>query len=109
MEQLKLIMKEFEIGILCMQETHFGDSISFDSDRFLCVLSSNVQDDREYAGVGFLIAPWVRQSVKSYLQYSSRMAALRVKIVRGILTIISAYAPHNGYDVDEKSDFFQKS
>ena len=35
------------------------------------------------------------------------MAALHFKIVGGILTIISAYAPHNGYDVDEKSDFFK--
>ena len=32
LEQLKLIMKEFEIGILCMQEMYFGDSIRFDSD-----------------------------------------------------------------------------
>ena len=53
-------MKELDIGIICIQETRKKLSDYFiTEDHFLVILSGRADDQREYAGVGFIVAPWL--------------------------------------------------
>ena len=63
--------------------------------------------EREYAGVGFIIAPETRCSVMSYLQHSSRMAVLKIKVEGGQATIVTAYAPPATKPYDERQEFYR--
>ena len=57
-------MKERSIDVLCMQETRVKHSPYYTVGAgFLVVLSGSAADGREFAGVGFIIAPWVRKSI----------------------------------------------
>ena len=61
---------------------------------------------REFAGVGFIIAPEARRSIISYLQCSSRIAAIKVKVEGGGVALVSAYAPPNTKPHDERQQFY---
>ena len=79
----------------------------FESNGLL-IIYSGCEDNqsREYAGVGFIIAPHMRGCVKSFTQLSSRIAILKLRINGGIITIISAYAPSNSHSFEERYEFF---
>ena len=75
-------MKDERISVLCIQETHLTGSECFESAGFTLFLSGAeaILGERDYAGVGFLVAPWARKSVISFRAISSRVAALRLKV-----------------------------
>ena len=66
-EELKMVMNDHDISILCLQETHLSESFYMDMDGFLFIASGNDDGKREYGGVGFLVSPSMRKSVKSFL------------------------------------------
>ena len=101
------IMKRRHIDILCMQETHITKSPYFSEDCFLVILSDTASAPREFAGVGFVIAPWVRPSLCGFLQFSNRLACLKLRVPKGRLALICAYAPHSGYAHDARQSFFE--
>ena len=93
--ELVAAMKRHNIGILCIQETHVKDSFYYTTyDVYFVILSGATDVDREYAGVGFIIAPWLRRSVSGFLQYSNRLACLKLRCSKGVMALISAYAPY---------------
>ena len=100
-------MRRKRIGILCMQETHICKSPYYIEDDFLVILSGSSGSPREFAGVGFVVAPWVRHSVVGFLQFSNRLACLKLRVPHGRLALVSAYAPHSGYSFDERQTFFE--
>ena len=55
-----------------------------------------------------MIAPWAIKSIISYKLLSDRLAILKLKVRGGILNIITAYAPHGGYDYEERREFFDQ-
>ena len=61
---------------------------------------------RSWAGVGFIVAAHCRCRVKSYYQYSDRLACLKLKVPRGICGLITAYAPHNLKPLSERLYFY---
>ena len=61
---------------------------------------------RSYVGVGFLAAPWAIKIIISFRGINDRLASLRVKQSGGVLTVLSAYAPHNGHTVEDRQLFF---
>ena len=65
-------------------------------------------EEREYAGVEFLIAPWMIKSIKSFHQFSNRLAALTLYVEGGSTTLITAYAPHNGLEAEYRREFFDQ-
>ena len=69
-------------------------------------MSGGPEGVRENAGVGYMIAPWVRKSVVSFCQASSRMASLKIRIQGGKMNVLTAYAPHTGYDFSDRQIFF---
>jgi len=70
------------------------------------ILSGSSTLGREWAGVGFIVAPKVNKSVVGYCQYNNRMASLKVKTTGGVFAVLSVYAPHNLKDVSEKYAFY---
>lgn len=107
-EILERIMQQHNIHILCLQETHRPSCNYWISNAgFLFILSGGEdENEREYAGVGFIIAPILRQSVLGFCQHSNRMACLKLKCKYGKAAIVSAYAPHNERPIDERTQFF---
>ena len=75
-------------------------------DGFLVVLSGKATDKKDYAGVGYLIAPSARSSVIGFCQAHERYAALKLRSSGGKIAIITAYAPYYGHPYDERLDFF---
>ena len=87
-----------QIPILCIQETHVATSeryITF--GNYLVIVSGHDKDEREYAGVGFIIAPHIVPSILGAICFSKRIACLKLRVPGGIAGIFSVYAPHNGH------------
>ena len=99
-------MRHYSIGIMCIQEVRRLKSDVFVTERgYQVILSGSSTLQREWAGVGFIVAPSVRKSVAGFCQYNSRMASLKVKTVRGVFAVLSVYAPHNLKDISDKFAF----
>ena len=82
--ELQRIMIERDIGILCLQETHSNGVDSFVTEEgFFIILSGGPVGERNYVGVGFLIAPAARRFVIIFNQYSDRIASLKIRVRGG--------------------------
>ena len=100
-------MHERRIGIIFLQEVRRNNSDYLEEEGgFLVVLSGTAGEEREWAGVGFILAPWLRSSMVGFTQLSNRLCAIKLKTPRGKLCIINAYAPHNRRPYDERQRFF---
>ena len=108
LDQLKAVMLRRGIGLMCLQETHVSGSPYFFSEDYLVILSGASDDQREYAGVGFLVAPWLQAAVVGYTQFSNRLASIKIRISGGQAVFISAYAPHGGYPFAERQAFYDE-
>ena len=109
LEELLHTMRNNSIDILCGQETHLhGAEYSSKNDHKLFFSGSLDVQNRTYAGVGFLVGPSVVNSVIAFKACDDRIATLRVKISGGVLTFISAYAPHSGLEYEVRQDFHTK-
>ena len=106
--ELTAMMKRRGISVVCIQETHIIQSPYYTTvDNFLVILSGSSGGLREFAGVGFIIAPWAVHSVVGFLQYSNRLACLKFRVPGGKVGVISAYAPHDGHSFDSRQSFFE--
>ena len=63
LEELTRWMLLADVGILCMQDTHMEQAEHFLYNGFLIILSGSEGAARSFAGVGFLVAPWMPRSV----------------------------------------------
>ena len=105
--ELRQFMNTNGISILCLQETHLHGVHYYMEDGFTLFLSgSDESSGRSYAGVGFLVAPWAIKSIISFRGINHRLASLRVKQSGGVLTVLSAYAPHNKHTLEDRQLFF---
>ena len=100
-------MIEFSIGVMCLQETRKSKSDVFVEERgFKIILSGCSVAEREWAGVGFIVSPKVRKSIKGFCQFSNRLASLKLKTSGGVFAVLCAYAPHNLKELSEKLVFY---
>jgi len=105
--QLQIHMTKRSIDVLCVQETHITKSeYRVLDDGFLLILSGRQDDEREYAGVGFLVSPHMRRSVIGFCQLSRRIAYLKLRVSGGKMVVFSAYAPHGRKPFEERQTFF---
>ena len=102
-------MKQSEISVLCLQETHEAGSQYFWYDSFLVILSGTECDGRTFTGVGFIVAPTVTHAVVGFLQYSDRLASLRMRVPGGQVCIASAYAPTNCQNFETRQAFYAQA
>ena len=92
-----------------MQETRIKQTPYYTTDDgFFVVLSGSSSANREFAGVGFIIAPWAAHAVYSFKQISSHLAVVKLRTKGGKMSLISAYAPHSGKGFDERQLFFEQ-
>ena len=92
-EALKRIMLDFGISILAIQETHISGAPFWEVEGFLVICSGGLVGEREYAGVGFIIAPKIRNAVVDFTQFSNRLIALKE-----LSAILSHMKNHKGAD-----------
>ena len=63
-------MRRLNVDILCMQETRIKQSPFYTTeDGYLIIFSGSTGEDREFAGVGFIVAPQARHAVIGFLQH----------------------------------------
>ena len=109
LHEVKTFMLRYSISITCMQETRVSQSPYYSTeDGFFVICSGSGTKGREYAGVVFLVAPWVKASIFGFLQHSSRLACLKLRVPGGKMAVISAYAPHSGHSFDTRQAFFEE-
>ena len=72
------------------------------------IMSGSVGEGREHAVVGFIVAPGARPAIAGFLQLSSRIACLKMRVAGGKLSMISAYAPHEGHSYDQRQQFYSE-
>ena len=107
---LQTYMHKYNIDLICLQESHRPKSDYYVTDNgYLVILSGAAGSCKEYAGVGFVVAPWIRRSVIGFCQYSNRLASLKLRVPGGKAVFFSAYAPHSGKSFDERQSFFQST
>ena len=105
--ELMQMMRRREIDIIFLQETRIKQTPHYITDEgFLVILSGAESEGRDYARVGFIVSPRARHAVYGFLQLSSRIACLKVRVRGGKLALLSAYAPHSGRPFDERQRFF---
>ena len=70
------------------------------------VAGHDKEDQREYAGVGFIIAHHIVPSIIGATCYSNMIACLKLRVPGGNACICSVYAPHNGHSLRVRQSFF---
>lgn len=100
-------MRSLRIDIVCLQETRALKAEYYTANGYRIVLSGSEEAKRSWAGIGFIIAPWCQHRVCSFLQYSDRLASIKVKEKGGEIAIICCYAPHNLRPYDERQQFYE--
>ena len=96
LHELERIMDRLGIHILSVEETYIVGADSYFSDvGSLIIVFGGALGEREYAGVGFIIAAPTRAFVIEYKEHTYRLASLRIRISGGQLGIVSVYAPIN--------------
>ncbi len=108
LEQVLLHMQTYSIDLLCLQETHQSGSDHFIAQGFLVVYSGTDSGERERAGVGFVVAPWIRHAVIGFTQFNSRLASISIRVQGGSARFVCAYSPNNEHDFDVRADFFSE-
>ena len=107
--ELQRMMIQKRISIICIQETHQAKSDYYVTEEgFLLILSGTALDEREYAGVGFVVAPYMRQHIIGFNQATSRMASLKLRTSGGKTAVFTAYAPQSGRQFSERLSFYQE-
>ena len=95
------------ISILCLQETRASKADYYYSENgFRVILSGTEEVQRSWTGVGFIVAPRVAHLVEGFLQFSDRLASLKIRGRGGRFGILCAYAPHNLRPYDERHHFY---
>ena len=74
----------------------------------MIILSGHEGPEINFAGVGFLVAPWACDAIVGFCQFNERMASIKLKIPGGEATVVSIYAPPNtpNHPYEERHDFF---
>ena len=107
--QLVMVMQGRSIHILCLQETREIDSnYRYTDGGYLFINSGETGVSRSFAGVGFLLSPVARKSLISFRQLSGRIATRKLKTSGGTLSLVNVYAPHGGYQVERRTQFFDE-
>lgn len=105
--ELTRITHDRNISISCLQEVRRSYSEYFvGHDGHLIIVSGSSGEEREWAGMGFIEAPWLRKAIVGFMQVSNRLCTIKMKTKTGKLSIINACAPHNAKPHDERQKFF---
>ena len=74
-------------------------------EGFLVCLSGGVIGKRDYAGVGFIVAPWARCYIIGFCEFSDRIMSLKLRVIGRQLGIVCVYVVQGGRDFSERFFF----
>ena len=103
--ELANLMERRNVDILCLQETKWKGSKARNIGGE-CKLFYNRADGRRN-GIGIVVREELAESVLEVKRVSDRLMAMKLKVKRSILNIVSAYAPQVNNSMEEKNDFWQ--
>ena len=111
MYQICKYMLSQRVGLVCLQETRQSNASYYkyylDGWGFQVILSGGAGQEKEWAGVGFVVAPKLQTCIHGFSQISNRMISMKLRQPGGFCGIICAYAPHNARPTDEKLAFYE--
>ena len=97
-----IYMRANSIDVMCIETRKTSSDFVY-----AVFLSGSGGIAKEWAGVGFIVAPHVLGQIVSFKPFSNRIAGIRVKVVGGSVSILSVYAPHNMKDLAERFSFYE--
>ena len=100
------LMHQHKIDVLCLQETWATKAEYYSHDGFRVILSGAESAGRCWARVGFVVSPWCCHRLRGFLQFSDRLASVKIQTSHGKIALINAYAPHNLKPHDERWQFY---
>ena len=107
--ELQEHMLNMQLDVLCLTEVRKPGAESYATEEgFYFILFGGVVGERDYAGVGFLIAPYARQCMIGFAEHFDRLVTLRMRVVGGQFGVIVAYAPHNGLEYVFRQSFYSE-
>ena len=108
-EEITTYMLRNSIDVLCIQETRKPYADTYRSEKgFLLLLSGRGDASREYAGVGFVVAPWMQPHIMGFTPNSSRCASLKLRVQGGCMALFSVYAPHTLHPLSDRIAFYDE-
>ena len=97
-----------KLDILCIQETHINHCSIEEHDGFWFIFSNEISNPfeqnvaREFAGVGFIVAPDLWRFVSNFDIIDSRISRIFLRYHGNPVHLFSVYAPHAGRPSGEK-------
>ena len=99
-------MQSHSVDIMCIQETRKLYTDTYISDCGQSVFLSGAGHGlREWAGVGFIVAARLCQSVRGFKPISNRIAQLQLSVRGGFVTLLTVLSPHNLRPLPERIEF----
>ena len=94
--------------ILHAGDAYTGTEAYPTEEGFFMILSGGVPGQRDFAGVGFLIAPYARQYIIGFSEHTDRITNICYRVTGGQLGIMTAYAPHGGHEYSIRQSFYSE-
>ena len=107
LEQIALYMQENSLDIVCMQEVRKNKADSFElTSGHVVYWSGSADGGREWAGVGFVVAPHFKKYILGCSPFNNRVACLKLRVTRGCIALFTVLAPHNLKPLEERTEFY---
>ena len=99
------LMQEKEIEIMCVQETKWKGSKSYEIGAGYKLIYHGTDNRRN--GIGIILSPKVKEKLMNVKRTSDRVMSIKLEINSEIWNIISCYAPQVGCTNEEKEMFWE--
>lgn len=106
MHEVAREMQRYKVDVAAIQETRWKDEGQIDKGEYLILYSGEKKQGRN--GVAFVVMGKYRNNVIDFKPIDGRLAYLRLKMKPYNLSIISAYAPTETAEQEEKERFYEK-
>lgn len=106
-EELDEVLKERNIMVAAVTETKKKGKGTQETENYVQLYSGVAMKERARAGVMVYVHKSVKDNIKKYKYWSSRIIEIRIKIENSFLTVITVYAPEEG-KTQESEEFYQE-
>jgi exonuclease III len=105
MQEISKQILKYKIDIIALQEIRWQGQSRIDKPGYT-LLYSGSEEKTGQLGIGFIINKAMKRSLLDFAQRNNRICKIRLKGRFRNITVISAYAPTNAKDGQEKERFY---